>query len=260
MIVNTYVVMVLACSAAYVAQAFSPLYRSIGATHSNTAHRLLNEPAANLPEYDETCIPGPRWHCPKNMEICSQTGITLSRFMMETSRINPELKEIESIFISLQTAVKAISNLVRTSSLKGNTGLEGGGGAINIQGEEQKKLDVMSNEVLKSALRWNGRLATIASEEEDAPVDAIMRDSRGNPVYSSDVVVDQEGRYVAVFDPLDGSSNIDAGIPVVSAQGSTAKCFVICWIVRIKLMFLHICGVLLILIPGDDIWNFREKR
>jgi fructose-1,6-bisphosphatase len=60
--------------------------------------------------------------------------------MMETSRMNPELKDIESIFISLQTAVKAISNLVRTSSLKGNTGLEGGGGAINVQGEEQKKL------------------------------------------------------------------------------------------------------------------------
>lgn len=139
--------------------------------------------------------------------------------MMETTRMNPELKEIESIFISLQTAVKAISNLVRTSSLKGNTGLEGGGGAINIQGEEQKKLDVMSNDVLKSALRWNGRLATIASEEEDAPVDAVLRDSRGNPVYSSDVVVDQEGRYVAVFDPLDGSSNIDAGIPVGTIFG-----------------------------------------
>jgi len=103
-------------------------------------NQLICNVAVDVSDYDETCIPEPRWHCPKDLEICSQTGITLSRFMMETSRMNPELKDIESIFISLQTAVKAISNLVRTSSLKGNTGLEGGGGAINVQGEEQKKL------------------------------------------------------------------------------------------------------------------------
>jgi fructose-1,6-bisphosphatase I len=78
---------------------------------------------------------------------------------------------------------------------------------------------VISNEVLKSALKWTGRLNTIASEEEDAPVDAVLRDNRGNPVYSSDVVVDQEGKYIAVFDPLDGSSNIDAGIPVGTIFG-----------------------------------------
>jgi fructose-1,6-bisphosphatase I len=134
--------------------------------------------------------------------------------MMEMVRANPELEEIESIFTSLQVACKALSNLVRTSSLAGLTGLEAGGGSINVQGEEQKKLDVIANDVLKNALKWNGRLATIASEEEDEPVDIL-----NNPVFSNDILVESSGHYVAVFDPLDGSSNIDAGIPVGTIFG-----------------------------------------
>jgi fructose-1,6-bisphosphatase I len=50
-------------------------------------------------------------------------------------------------------ACKTLSSLVRTSNLSGLTGLEGGGGSINVQGEEQKKLDVIANDVLKRALK-----------------------------------------------------------------------------------------------------------
>jgi fructose-1,6-bisphosphatase I len=160
-------------------------------------------------EADECLVPEPRWKCPQWDNVCAVTGITLSRYMMELARLNPELKEVESIVTSLQVACKTLSHLVRTSALSGLTGLESGGGSINAQGEEQKKLDVVANDVLKNALRWTGKLGTLASEEEDAPVDI-----RGNKVYSSDVILDSEGRYIAVFDPLDGSSNIDAGIPV----------------------------------------------
>ncbi|KAG7364314.1 chloroplast fructose-1,6-bisphosphatase [Nitzschia inconspicua] len=167
---------------------------------------------------DPFAIPESRWECPIHEDVCSQTGVTLSRYMMEMVRVNPELEEIESIFTSLQVACKALSNLVRTSSLSGLTGLEGDGGSINIQGEEQKKLDVIANDVLKKALRWNGKLATIASEEEDEPVD-ILKDNMGNPVFSNDILVEANGHYVAVFDPLDGSSNIDAGIPVGTIFG-----------------------------------------
>jgi fructose-1,6-bisphosphatase len=55
----------------------------------------------------------------------------------------------------VQTACKTISNLVRRSALKGITGLEESG-SINIQGEEQKKLDVITNNVLKAALQYTG--------------------------------------------------------------------------------------------------------
>ncbi|CAM9261000.1 unnamed protein product [Chrysoparadoxa australica] len=157
-----------------------------------------------------------RWVCPAFSEVCDETGVTLSRYMMEMARYNPELGEVESIFTSVQTAAKTISNLVRRSSLTGITGLEGGGGSINVQGEEQKKLDLITNDVLKKALKWTGKLGTLASEEEDAPV---LVDNRGNAVFSSDVLVEQEGRYVAVFDPLDGSSNVDAGIPTGTIFG-----------------------------------------
>lgn len=66
-------------------------------------------------------------------------------------------------------------------------------------GEDQKKLDVVSNIVFSNCLRSSGRTGVIASEEEDEPVFV-------EETYS--------GNYVVVFDPLDGSSNIDAGISV----------------------------------------------
>ncbi len=167
---------------------------------------------------EEFKTPELRWQCPVHNDVCSKTGVTLSRYMMEMSRMNEDLEEIESIFTSLQVACKTLSNLVRTASLTGITGLEAGGGSINVQGEEQKKLDVIANDVLKNALKWSGQLSTLASEEEDAPVQ-VLRDNRGNPVYSSDVIIESSGRYTAVFDPLDGSSNIDAGIPVGTIFG-----------------------------------------
>ena len=72
--------------------------------------------------------------------------------------------------------------------------------------------------MLKRALKWTGKLSTIASEEEDNPVGVIL-DAIGNPVFSNDIIVEESGRFTAVFDPLDGSSNIDAGIPVGTIFG-----------------------------------------
>jgi fructose-1,6-bisphosphatase I len=74
-----------------------------------------------------------------------------------------------------------------------------------VQGEDQKKLDVISNDIFCNTLRSTGRTGVIASEEEDLPV-AVENTFSGN--------------YVVVFDPLDGSSNIDAGISVGSIFGS----------------------------------------
>jgi len=95
---------------------------------------------------------------------------------------------------------------------------------VNVQGEEQKKLDVICNEVLKKCLKWTGKLGVLASEEEDLPVSLesgsdILTDSFGNQVFSGDVLVGEDGSYVAVFDPLDGSSNVDAGIAVGTIFG-----------------------------------------
>jgi len=108
---------------------------------------------------------------------------------------NPEkYAELESMMSSIQFACKTIANLVTRSGIQSLTGLQG---EVNVQGEEQKKLDVISNDVLKAALRYTGKMGVIASEEEEQPV--LVEESSG-------------GKYVATFDPLDGSSNIDASI------------------------------------------------
>lgn len=125
--------------------------------------------------------------------------MTLTRYMIQEAMTNEDLEhmtDMQSLMASIQLACKKISSLVMRAGITNLTGLEAAG-TVNIQGEEQKKLDVLSNEVLKNALQYSGKMGVIASEEEDEPV-----------------MVDEmfSGNYVAVFDPLDGSSNIDAGI------------------------------------------------
>lgn len=77
-------------------------------------------------------------------------------------------------------------------------------GETNVQGEEQKKLDVLSNDIMVNALRASGKTAVLVSEELD---EAIMIEER------------LRGKYCVVFDPLDGSSNIDAGVNVGTIFG-----------------------------------------
>ena len=102
-------------------------------------------------------------------EVCDTTGVTLTRFMNEVAMLNPELRELVTIFGAIDTACKAISNEVKRSQLPSSETL-GYQGAVNVQGEDQKKLDVITNNLLKRALRFTGRLGVLASEEEDQPV------------------------------------------------------------------------------------------
>lgn len=102
-------------------------------------------------------------------EVCETTGVTLTRFMNEVATLNPEIRELTSLFGAIDTACKAMSNLVKRSQLPSSETL-GYQGEVNIQGEDQKKLDVITNDLLKRALRFTGRLGVLASEEEDVPV------------------------------------------------------------------------------------------
>jgi fructose-1,6-bisphosphatase len=77
-------------------------------------------------------------------------------------------------------------------------------GETNVQGEEQKKLDVLSNDIMVNALRASGKTAVLVSEELD---NAIIIEERN------------KGKYCVVFDPLDGSSNIDAGVNIGTIFG-----------------------------------------
>jgi len=143
-------------------------------------------------------------------EVCDTTGVTLKRFLSEVAMLNPELSELTTLFGGIETACKALTNLVKRSQLPSSETL-GYQGAVNIQGEDQKKLDVISNDILKRALRFTGKIGVLASEEEDDPVNIVAK--------KAEIVIDEGEKYVAVFDPLDGSSNVDAGIPTGTIIG-----------------------------------------
>lgn len=149
-------------------------------------------------------------------EVCETTGVTLKRFMSEVAMLNPELTELTILFGAIETSCKAIANLVRRSQLPSSEML-GYQGEVNVQGEDQKKLDVITNDLLKRALRFTGRLGILASEEEDEPVDLMTYN--GAILDDKEVLIDESEKYVAVFDPLDGSSNVDAGIPTGTIVG-----------------------------------------
>ena len=162
----------------------------------------------------ETSAPSPKIKAPVFDEVCETTGVTLTRFMTEVAMLNPELRELTSLYGAIETSCKAISNLVKRSQLPSSETL-GYQGEVNVQGEDQKKLDVITNDLLKRALRFTGRLGVLASEEEDEPVDLIGEASSD----SEEIIIEESEKYVVVFDPLDGSSNVDAGIPTGTIIG-----------------------------------------
>ncbi|MDO4998296.1 MAG: class 1 fructose-bisphosphatase [Neisseria sp.] len=108
-----------------------------------------------------------------------------------------------SVLSSTVDACTQISDKVRLGALAGVLGEAGSG---NVQGEAQKKLDVIANQLLIDALSANREIAGLASEEEDTFVAA-----------------NADGKYLVLFDPLDGSSNIDVNISVGTIFSVLAK-------------------------------------
>ena len=177
---------------------------STGFVAPSTAHHSVSSSALH-----STVVPTtPKTKAPVFDEVCETTGVTLTRFMTEVAMLNPELRELTSLYGAIETSCKAISNLVKRSQLPSSETL-GYQGEVNVQGEDQKKLDVITNDLLKRALRFTGRLGVLASEEEDEPVDLIGAAKSD----AEEIIIEESEKYVVVFDPLDGSSNVDAGIP-----------------------------------------------
>ncbi|CAN1275626.1 Fructose-1,6-bisphosphatase, chloroplastic [Linum perenne] len=126
---------------------------------------------------------------------------TLTTWLLQQEQAGVIDAELTIVLSSISTACKQIASLVQRAGISNLTGVQG---AVNVQGEDQKKLDVVSNEVFSNCLRSSGRTGIIASEEEDVPV-AVEESYSGN--------------YIVVFDPLDGSSNIDAAVSTGSIFG-----------------------------------------
>ena len=123
---------------------------------------------------------------------------TLTQFLIEQQRQEQALKPQLRLLVEIVArACKAISHAVNKGALGGHLGSLD---TENIQGEVQKKLDVLANEFLIDANEWGGHLAAMASEE----MDTIHRIPNRYP----------KGEYLLVYDPIDGSSNIDVDLSV----------------------------------------------
>lgn len=124
--------------------------------------------------------------------------VTIERYIIEQERLYPDATgELSGLLYDIALAAKMIANKVRMAGL---ADIIGATENENVQGEIQQKLDVLANDMIIKALDHSGRLCAMASEEEP---DIIQIPDNFRC-----------GKYCLLFDPLDGSSNIDVNVPV----------------------------------------------
>ncbi len=125
-------------------------------------------------------------------------NISLTRYLVEQQRVDGKIPaQLRLLLEVVARACKSISQAVNKGALGG---VLGSAESENVQGEIQKKLDIIANEVLIEANEWGGHLAAMASEE----MDSIYVVPNRYP----------QGEYLLLFDPLDGSSNIDVNVSI----------------------------------------------
>jgi len=122
---------------------------------------------------------------------------TLSKFLIQQLSEIEGSSDLGALLVDVAAAVKAISSMTAKGALGGYLGKIG---TTNVQGEAQQKLDVLADEVLIKSCDWGGLVAGMASEELEEPYAIPQEYTRG--------------RYLLVFDPLDGSSNTDVNVSV----------------------------------------------
>ncbi|KAM9811067.1 fructose-1,6-bisphosphatase 1a [Neosynchiropus ocellatus] len=122
--------------------------------------------------------------------------VTMTRFVMEEGRRAKGTGELTTLLNSLCTAVKAISSAVRKAGI---AHLYGIAGTTNVTGDQVKKLDILSNDLIINMIKSSFTSCVLVSEENEK---AII------------VEPETRGKYIVCFDPLDGSSNIDCLVSI----------------------------------------------
>jgi len=122
---------------------------------------------------------------------------TLSKFLIQQLSAIEGASDLGALLVDVAAAVKAISAMTAKGALGGYLGKIG---TTNVQGETQQKLDVLADDVIIKSCEWGGLVAGMASEELEEPY-AIPGEY-------------PRGRYLLIFDPLDGSSNTDVNVSV----------------------------------------------
>ncbi|XP_035632560.1 fructose-1,6-bisphosphatase 1-like [Oncorhynchus keta] len=122
--------------------------------------------------------------------------VTLTRFVLEEGRKAKGTGELTTLLNSICTAVKAISTAVRKAGI---ANLYGIAGSTNVTGDQVKKLDVLSNDLVINMIKSSFTSCVLVSEEDER---ALI------------VEPEKQGKYIVCFDPLDGSSNIDCLVSI----------------------------------------------
>jgi fructose-1,6-bisphosphatase I len=132
--------------------------------------------------------------------------ITLTRFILqETKQFKQSTGNFALLLQSIQLACKVIASAANKAGIANLYGVAGG--QENATGDVQKKLDVLANDVFVNCLTFSNQVYVMGSEEVEEPI----------------IVEKQSGGYAVVFDPLDGSSNIDANVSVGTIFGIYKK-------------------------------------
>ncbi len=127
---------------------------------------------------------------------------TLSEFIIEREKDFPYATgDLSQLLTSIRLAAKLVNREVNKAGLVNEILGETDQHSVNVQGERQQKLDVYANERFINAMRNQGAVCAVASEEEDEHI------VFNNPISAS-------GKYVVAIDPLDGSSNIDVNVSI----------------------------------------------
>ena len=134
-------------------------------------------------------------------------GITVSRHIMDSQRLHPEATgDLSGLLSELIVAAKVISREVNKAGL---ADILGATGIINIQDEQVQKLDAFSDQIIIERMQHIGQLCCMSSEEDADLIEIPSQYPKGN--------------YIIVFDPLDGSSNIDVNVSIGTIFGIYKK-------------------------------------
>ncbi|MBU6441343.1 MAG: class 1 fructose-bisphosphatase, partial [Betaproteobacteria bacterium] len=128
----------------------------------------------------------------------SDNSVSLSRWLIEQQRTHGQIPA--SLRLLIEQVARACKRINRAVNRGATSGILGSLGSENVQGEVQKQLDVIANDVLLEANEWGGHLAAMASEELERIHVIPHRFPRGE--------------YLLMFDPLDGSSNIEVNVTI----------------------------------------------
>src|SRR5438067_8670423 len=135
---------------------------------------------------------------PRTATVQGSEVITIERFIMEQERLHPEAtRELSNLLYDLSLAAKIISRHVRRAGL---TDILGSAGAVNVSGDLQQKLDLFAHDAVQNAVQHTGRVCIAVSEEDEEPMLCPPASRRG--------------KYVILYDPLDGSTNIDVNVSI----------------------------------------------